>query len=147
MTMFNGFEFLTFRFSRTLPECPHEYASRQREDPAAEVAYVELFERIMAEGVREFAPERPGKRRYKNRYWYPGDGYKYWAMTSSVSFSLIINRTLVAIYDGDNNPLPDAVEKASKAAAMIGKWPAAERRTVTLVRALELGVAGAASRP
>jgi hypothetical protein len=32
--------------------------------------------------VREWAPERPGKRRYRTRYLYPGDGWKYWAMTT-----------------------------------------------------------------
>jgi hypothetical protein len=58
-----------------------------------EAAYIELFNRIQAHGVREYAPARPGRRRYLNRYWYPGDGYKYWAMTTSLRHALtqIIN--------------------------------------------------------
>jgi hypothetical protein len=32
---------------------------------------------------------------YRNRYLFPGDGYKYWAMTAKVEFSRIINRDSV----------------------------------------------------
>jgi hypothetical protein len=51
-----------------------------------------LFETIKAHGVRELAPS--GKNR--NRYLYPGDGHKYWAMTSAVWHSRIINRAKVS---------------------------------------------------
>jgi hypothetical protein len=137
--LFDGFEILTFRFSRTQPELPHEYSRRDRDNPAASAAHIRLFERILAQGVREYSPVRPGKKRYRNTYWYAGDGYKYWAMTTNVDFSLIINRTLIDIYDTDNNPLPDPMERAIRAAALIKDWPSLERQAVTLAQALALG--------
>ena len=55
---------------------PHEYTTRDRTDAARETAYVRLFHLIQADGVIERWQGR------KRRYLYPGDGYKYWAMTT-----------------------------------------------------------------
>jgi hypothetical protein len=41
--------------------------------------------------VRELAPS--GK--YRNRYFYPGDGWKYCAKTTAVWHSRIINRAKI----------------------------------------------------
>jgi len=74
---------LSFRVAKTVPEIPHEYTVRSLEN---EAAYMALFEAIQEHGVFE-----RWKRR-KERYLYPGDGWKYWAMTSAVWHSRIINR-------------------------------------------------------
>jgi hypothetical protein len=77
---------LTFTFAKTMPETPHFYTVRR---PENEVDYLTLFEAIQAHGQRS----RFGKRWY--RYLHPGDGYRYWAMTSAVGQSWIINRARV----------------------------------------------------
>ena len=74
---------LEFRFAKTMPETPHWYVVR---NAANEADYVELFQRHSEKGV----DEKFGTARY--RYWYPGDGFKYWTMTTQVSRSQIINR-------------------------------------------------------
>jgi len=74
---------LSFRVAKTMIEIPHEYTVR---DEANEAAYVALFNAIAADGVFE---RWRGRRK---RYLYPGDGWKYWAMTSSVWQSRILNR-------------------------------------------------------
>lgn len=142
MNLFPGFELLTFRFARTMPEVPHEYTVRQTSEPTANAAYDQLFERIQSEGLRELSPPRPGKKRYRNRYWYPGDGFKYWAMTTRIELSQIINRTALAYYDDDNAPLPELAAWARRAAPLIARLPAEERRTVTLERAILIGQEG-----
>jgi len=76
-------EKLSFRFARTMPEIPHEYVVRS---PDNETAYVALFSAIMEYGVCE---RWAGQ--YK-RYFYPGDGWKYWAMTNDLQASRVINR-------------------------------------------------------
>ena len=58
-------------------------------DPANEADYVALFHTIRREGV----DEKFGKARY--RYWYPGDGFKYWTMTTDVKQSHVINRAKI----------------------------------------------------
>ena len=77
---------LEFRFAKTMPTAPHWYTVRTAEN---EADYVALFHAIQANGVRE----KFGKRRY--RYLYLGDGWKYWAMTTDVNYSRIINRAKV----------------------------------------------------
>jgi len=57
-----------------MPEQPHEFTVRS---PETEEDYVALFEAISAHSVRE----RYGQRWY--RYLRPGDGWRYWAMTSA----------------------------------------------------------------
>ena len=74
---------LSFRFAKTMPEIPHEYVVRA---PHNEAAYVALFSTIMEHGVNERWAGR-----YK-RYLYPGDGWKYWAMTTELRESRVINR-------------------------------------------------------
>jgi hypothetical protein len=78
---------LSFRVAKTMPEIPHEYTVR---DEANEEAYVALFQAIAADGVFERWRGR------KKRYLYPGDGWKYWAMTSAVWHSRILNRMRIA---------------------------------------------------
>jgi uncharacterized protein (DUF4415 family) len=79
---------LTFKFAKTMPETPHWYVVRTR---ANEADYVALFHTIQEKGV----DERFGKRRY--RYWRPGDGFKYWAMTADVTQSHVINRAKIDV--------------------------------------------------
>jgi hypothetical protein len=74
---------LTFKFAKTMPDIPHVYVVRS---PENEADYVALFHIIQEKGV----DERFGKRRY--RYWRPGDGFKYWTMTTDVKRSHVINR-------------------------------------------------------
>jgi hypothetical protein len=69
-----------------MPEIPHWYVVRGAEN---EADYVALFDIIREQGVWE----KFGKRRY--RYLYLGDGWKYWAMTTDVNYSRIINRAKV----------------------------------------------------
>ena len=74
---------LSFRFASTMPEIPHEYVVRS---PHNEAAYVALFSTIMEHGVYERWAGR------HKRYLYPGDGWKYWAMTTELPKSWVINR-------------------------------------------------------
>jgi hypothetical protein len=74
---------LSFRFAKTMPEIPHEYVVRSPHNGAA---YVALFSAIMEHGVNE---RWAGRRK---RYLYPGDGWKYWAMTTRLQESRVINR-------------------------------------------------------
>jgi hypothetical protein len=74
---------LSFRFASTMPQIPHEYTVRSAEN---EAAYVALFNAIQEHGQAE---------RYKGhqkKYLYPGDGWKYWAMTTELGQSRVINR-------------------------------------------------------
>jgi len=77
---------LSFRFARTMPEIPHEYVVRS---PDNEAAYVALFNAIMEHGVYGHWAGR----RYL--YLYPGDGWKYWAMTTELQESRVINRAKI----------------------------------------------------
>jgi hypothetical protein len=77
---------LRFRFAKTMPEIPHEYVVRSSVN---ENDYIELFDIIRREGRIE---EWRGR---LYRYWYRGDGYKYWAMTSDLALSEVINRAKV----------------------------------------------------
>ena len=55
-----------------------------------ETAYVILAQAILDHGVREkYVPPKP-RRAYWNRYLYPGDGWKYWLMTTALGQSRII---------------------------------------------------------
>ena len=80
---------LSFRFARTMPEIPHEYVVRS---PDNEAAYVALFSAIMEDGVYERWAGR------HKRYLYPGDGWKYWAMTTKLQESRVINRMKIVDY-------------------------------------------------
>lgn len=74
---------MSFRFASTMPEIPHEYVVRS---PDNEAAYVALFNAIMQYGVYESWAGR------RKPYLYPGDGRKYWAMTTKLYESGVINR-------------------------------------------------------
>jgi hypothetical protein len=74
---------LPWRVAKTMPQIPHQYTVRSHE---TEADYVVLFNAIQSAGV----DERYNRRRKK--YLYPGDGHKYWAMTTSVHQSRILNR-------------------------------------------------------
>jgi hypothetical protein len=77
---------LTFKFAKTMPETPHFYVVRSAEN---EADYVALYNAWKQHGVLE----KWGGRRY--RYWYAGDGWKYWAMSDDPRQSRIINRAKV----------------------------------------------------
>lgn len=79
-------ENLRFLFAKTMPEIPHEYVVRS---PENESDYVELFDIIRREGRIE------DWRGHPYRYWYRGDGSKYWAMTTDIALSEVINRAKV----------------------------------------------------
>ncbi len=87
-------EQLAFRFAvrdskAKKPHIPHEYTARDKTDAARETAYVLLFRLIQADGEIERWRGR------KTRFLYPGDGYKYWAMTTDEPQSRVINRMQV----------------------------------------------------
>ena len=71
---------LSFQFAKTMPETPHEYVVKTDDNLAA---YTQLFDAIKSRG----RPEKWEGRRY--RYLYPGDGWKYWIMTTVLSQSRI----------------------------------------------------------
>jgi hypothetical protein len=71
------------------PYFPHEFTLRDKQDAARETAYVQLFHLIQADGVIERWRGR------KTRFLYPGDGYKYWAMTTDEPQSRVLNRMRV----------------------------------------------------
>jgi hypothetical protein len=73
-------------FARTMPRAPHWYTRRGACDDAD---YARLFHAIQkSEAVEGF-----GNASY--RYLYPGDGYKYWTMTTDLRICAIINRAEV----------------------------------------------------
>jgi hypothetical protein len=82
---------LQWRVAKTMPEIPHQYATRKPDDPALEAAYCALHGFIESSEVRE---RWKGRRK---RYLYPGDGFKYWHMGQlfvhgNVVWSRVINR-------------------------------------------------------
>jgi len=78
---------LPWRFAKTMPDIPHQYTVRS---PETEDDYVALFQAIMSDGVLEAYKGR------KKRYLYPGDAFKYWAMTTALFHSRVINRMRIA---------------------------------------------------
>jgi hypothetical protein len=76
---------LPWRAARPQPWGLHEYTVR---NPETEADYTALFGAIQRDGIFE---RWAGRRK---RYLYPGDGRKYWAMSSELRFSRIINRML-----------------------------------------------------
>lgn len=90
---------LTFVFAKTMADTPHWYVKRNQGN---EADYVELFHTIAREGRLEKWRGR------SYRYWHRGDGFKYWAMTTDVRQSIIINRAKVDD-DGQDVPADDGV--------------------------------------
>jgi integrase len=76
------FPTLRFRFAKTMPQWPHWYTVRSRENNRE---YEALFHRIAREGVWE---EFQGKPR---QYLYIGQ-WKYWRMNDDLAKSVVINR-------------------------------------------------------
>jgi hypothetical protein len=79
---------LQWRLAKTMPEIPHEYTVRGK-PPETEELYVALFQTIQASDVLQ-----PYKGRRKP-YLLPGDGHKYWAMTTHLPSSHVLNRMLI----------------------------------------------------
>ena len=94
---------LTFKFAKSMPETPHWHVVRTR---ANEADYVALFHAIQEKGVQE----KFGKRRY--RYWRPGDGFKYWTMTTDVKQSHVINRAKVDVSSDEARHLKGETDTA-----------------------------------
>jgi hypothetical protein len=74
---------LPFRLAKTMPHIPHEYTVRS---PEIEADYFALFNAIQTQGTFGRYKGR------KKRYLYPGDGFKYWSMTTSQWHSHVLNR-------------------------------------------------------
>jgi hypothetical protein len=81
------FPTLRFRFAKTMAHILHWYVVR---GPENEAEYVKLFRTIAKHGIWEEFQGCP------YQYWYPGDGYKYWRMTTDLSQSRVINRAVAA---------------------------------------------------
>lgn len=62
--------------------------------PENEADYATLAQAILDHGVRERYVQKP-RHPYWNRYLYPGDGWKYWLMTTSVPHNRVLNRAKV----------------------------------------------------
>lgn len=90
-TLLSALGRMKFVFAKTLADIPHQWVSRRQN---AEADYVFLFQ-----CWKKFAIwgtwTGPNGRTNKYRYLFPGDGFRYWAMTSGVKFSTIINRTRI----------------------------------------------------
>jgi hypothetical protein len=78
---------LTWTFAKTMPHIPHWYIVRS---PANETIYAELFNAIHERGYTA----KFGSAKYK--YLELGDGFKYWAMTTNLAVSKILNRDEVS---------------------------------------------------
>jgi len=74
-------ETLPWRFAKTMAKWPHWYIVPGRVDPV-------LYGRLL-DAIDEYGVEQMWKR-WRRKYWYPGDGYKYWYMPDG-----IINRARV----------------------------------------------------
>jgi hypothetical protein len=94
---------LSFRFAKTMPEVPHEYTVRSDE---TEEDYVALYHRIAEDGILD------SYNGGKNKYLYPGDRWKYWAMTTHLPSSRVLNRQRiehdVARLRREGQPIRDA---------------------------------------
>jgi hypothetical protein len=67
------------------PKIPHAYVVRGR-PPGNDPLFVALFHAIQQHG----RDERYNRR--EKKYLYPGDGFKYWTMTTDLPSTTIINR-------------------------------------------------------
>jgi len=75
-----------FRVAKTMKNIPHEYTKRYEwavDDFEAVVDWIQkngVLEMFYSKGFR---------------YFYPGDGYKYWTMGAPASETIILNRARV----------------------------------------------------
>lgn len=72
---------LKFRYAKTMPDIPHEYVVRNKDLSSDE--FSDVADTIAMLGVIEYFGKKPF------RYYYPGDGYKYWIIGD------ILNRTTI----------------------------------------------------
>jgi hypothetical protein len=90
------FNRLCFVFAKTMPEIPHEYVIRTKENWAA---FMRLWDTIDERGM----PGTFRGRRYK--YWYRGDGWRYWCM--GPKWPYLINRARVEGIGGNGAEVSD----------------------------------------
>ena len=112
---------LTFEFAKTMPETPHWYVIRTAENKAD---FLDLFHAVKENGV----DERWGRATY--RYWYPGDGFKYWASPPYLPACKCINRAKVEGWRAKPN-FP--VEKLNSECTR--RWPAGSTPGLARLRA------------
>jgi hypothetical protein len=91
---------LSFVFAKTMADIPHWYVVRS---PANEADFIELFATIRRDGVIK---EWRGR---KYRYWYRGDGFRYWPMPDFLPNCKIINRAKVEPDDVTESPADDGL--------------------------------------
>ena len=97
---------LTFVFAKTMPENPHEYTVRSKDEGSDAAAdYARLYQAVQEHGQWE----KWGKNRYQ--YLYPGDGWRYWTMGPRYGF--IINRARAA---GDHEVVLERARDAGRLA-------------------------------
>ena len=95
---------LQFVFAQQMPEAPHEYTIRSKDEGSDAAAdYARLYQAVQERGLWE----KWGKNRY--RYLYPGDGWRYWTMGPRYGF--LINRARAA---GDHEVTLDRARAAGR---------------------------------
>jgi hypothetical protein len=77
---------LVFVRAKTMPHVPHQYVVRK---PHNEQEFLALFDAIQEHGIYEMWANQ------KKKYWYRGDGWKYWTMTTHRPSENIVNRQKV----------------------------------------------------
>jgi hypothetical protein len=81
---------MSWRFAKSMPQWPHEYTVRSRDDHSMIADYMTLYAAIAAHGVEEtFTGTKTPSRK---KYLYPGDGWRYWFKNRNPDRSKIINR-------------------------------------------------------
>lgn len=79
--VYDAIKGLEFRFAKTMPDVPHEYAMRLTTRNDGD--YIALYDCIMRDGVIAFWRGCEGKIKKPRpaRYLCPGDGWWYWSMS------------------------------------------------------------------
>ena len=106
MTDFDDILAAIGRLRSSLPRrCPRPRTNTWSQTDENLAAYTQLFDAIKSRG----RPEKWEGRRY--RYLYPGDGWKYWIMTTVLSQSRILNRARAA---GDHEVVLERAKAAGR---------------------------------
>lgn len=80
-------ETLQWKFAKSMPQMPHWYTVRQKNNPELNEMYEKLYYYIRDNHYE--------KKFYRKTYKYCDIGdYMYWAMTDDITESIIINRAL-----------------------------------------------------
>ena len=89
-----NFSLLKWKEAKTYAKtAPHEYVVLEYiKDDKTKEAYTELWQAIQDKAVEEFFYEHPFK------YYYRGDGYKYWTYGDTAESSDLINRAKADVY-------------------------------------------------